>query len=116
MRYNVGPLQSCKVGYRKMDLLTNPMITNLLSITAYYNAYKQNIKTGKFLFILKNPQNEIQSPQVTYEALQGLVSCHHLFALISLLPWSSCPDLPAGPLTHQTWSCLCTFGLAVLLA
>lgn len=68
MCYNVGPLQSCKVGHRKMDLLTNPMITNLLSITAYYNACKQNIKTGKFLLILKKTQNETQSPQVTYEA------------------------------------------------
>lgn len=101
-----------------MDLLTNPMTTNLLSITAYYNVYKQNIKTEEdFFFYIKKPQNEIQSPQVTYEALQGLVSCHHLFALISLLPWSSCPWPPCWSfntsdmvLPLYLWTC-CSIGL-----
>ena len=82
---------SCKVRHRRVDLFTNPIITNLLDITAYYNEHKQHSKTGKPLLTLKT---KIRSPHVTHEALRDWASCP-LSDLISPSPWSRRPSLLA---------------------
>lgn len=117
MRYNVGPLQSRKVGHRKMDLLTNPMITNLLSITAYYNACKQNIKTGKFLFILKKPpKRNPKSPSDIWGPTGSSVLppplCPYLPAALVQLSWPPCWSFNTSDmvLPLYLWTC-CSIGL-----
>lgn len=116
MCYNVGPLQSCKVGHRKMDLPTNPMITNQLSITAYYKACKQNIKTGKFLLILKKtPKRNPKSPSDIWgptgsRALPRLRP--YLPVALAQLSWPPCRCFNTSDtvLPLYLWTC-CSIGL-----
>ena len=76
--------QRCKRCPRRLNLLINPMRTNLLSITTQYtcNEHKLSLTTVKFLLTLKHKS---QNPHLIFRALRGLVSCR-LSDLIHLSP------------------------------